>query len=703
MPREKRATAKMMTVFLVMLLLPLAPGRADTQEWSMSRDLSDSCASFSMPQIISFSGNLYVFWEDENGVPQLSSSSDGGISWSAPAAFLDYREKAYSPAVISTGDHMLFFWVNRGVGFSVAYSAWTSDGKNWNSMQIGTGDAQYSLPVALNGTDIVVLGARYTTKSYLYSSPDGGKSWNYLRPITNLPAKNSALLFRGDVMHIISSYDGMIRDYRSTDMGKSWNCSEIYNGSTEGRIWAGVHGGRMYVMWSALMGSNYQLMLSYSDDGGLNWTNGTEITYTSGNALDPDAVFDTEGNLYVVWEDNRKGNPDIFYMKLDSDGHRMVGDTWITESDTNIMPDLCFFNGSLGIAWNRVNDSVTRTYFSRYPDLIPQINDVTIKDTGLYTDITISADIRDDDSISIAAFNYTDVNGVSGVELMSSTGNWSNGGMQYSAELPPQQKEGNVSITIWAQDSRGNRAYSKTYTVRVGDTEAPKISVPFPAFQGERLKPVNVYAEVSDDHLASVRLYYLANRMGLKYVDMQQSGQRFVGSIPPQKTPTTLVYYIWANDTYGNQAKSRNYTLKIIDTIPPSIEKGPPPEIDPGQSFTIEFSESVDSESLKDSLVAVGFTYHLKWLNSSTVEIIPSGMKPGGTYTLIVSAGVRDSYGNEMRDTSSYQIKVKSNDTFSPYYFLISLALGLIFLLIIFYKIKNKKNENSPVKKKGWR
>ncbi len=703
MPREKRAAAQIMTVFIIMLLLPLSPARADTQEWSMSRDLSDSCASFSIPQIVSFSGSLYAFWDDENGIPQISVSSDGGISWSAPTAFLDYRDKAYSPAVISTGDQMLFFWVNRGIGFAVAYSARTSDGKSWNSMQIGTGDAEYSLPVALNGTDIVLLGARYTFTSYLYSSDDGGRDWNYLRPITNIPAKNSALLFTGNAMHIISSYDGVVRDYRSTDMGKSWNYSEIYNGSSEGRVWAGVHGGRMYVMWSALMGSNYQLMLAYSDNNGLNWTNGTEITYTSGNALDPDGAFDGNGNLHVVWEDNRKGSPDIFYMEMDPNGHRIVGDTWITERDTNLMPEICFFNGSLGIVWNRKNDFGTRTYFSRYPDLRPEIDNVTIKDTGLYSNIRISADIQDDDSISIVAFNYTDVNGLKGEELMSPTGNQSEAGFQYSGELPAQEKEGNVSITVWAQDSKGNRGYSKTYSIRVGDTEAPKISVPFPAFRGERLKPVNIYAEVSDEHLSSVRLYYFGAGTGLKYIQMSQKGANFIGSIPPQKTPITLVYYIWANDTYGNQAKSRNYTVKIIDTIPPSIEKGPPSEIRQGESFTIEFSESVDSESVKDSLVAVGFTYHLKWLNSSTVRIIPSGMEAGHTYTLIVSSGVCDSYGNEMKETNSYRIKVKSDNSFSPYYILASSALGVLLLLVLLYILKNKKNKESPLKKKRWR
>jgi hypothetical protein len=53
------------------------------------------------------------------------------------------------------------------------------------------------------------------------------------------------------------------------------------------------------------------------------------------NQYDPDSVVDSDGNIYVVWTDERNGDEDIYMQKLDSNGNRIWTSDKIINIETN--------------------------------------------------------------------------------------------------------------------------------------------------------------------------------------------------------------------------------------------------------------------------------------------------------------------------------------------------------------------------------
>jgi len=692
-------------IFILGLALYSMEVQGQTNTWSTPVTLSSGSAPDTFPAITQFKGKLYAFWVDESGKPMMSSSGDGGIIWSESSVFAEYSGTSYVISVTTTENYMVFFWVNRGIGFSVIYAASTSDGSVWTTVQVGSGDANYKIPSAVIGDEIWILGAQDAETSYLYRSDDGGKNWNYMISV-DVPARNSTLLFNGNTMHILSFYGGSLRDYSSSDFGLNWNNTVIYSGISLGKVWAGAYENRIYVVWSGRKDASYQLMISWSDNDGIDWSSPSTITYTSGSAYNPDAIISDDGIIHLVWQDNRLGKYAIFYMEMNSDGYHILGDLEISGEGNNKGASIENSGDFVSVVWIQALDTGYSACFSRFPDMTPSFENALIDSKSIYSPIDVYVDVVDDDPLSIVALQYVDVDGASNELVMSQIGSDLNGYPRYHASIPPQNTEGNISLHIWAQDSMGNRGVSETYVVKVGDSAPPTIYMANAKTTAERLKPVTIQALVSDDHLSTVYLYYQSVFGFLEKVRMVQSGEYFQAEIPPQKDVGSMLYYVWANDTYGNEAKSREFTLQIIDTIPPRIIIAPHGIIKPDSPLIIVFSEAVDTKSAENSIVLVGMDCSFKWLNGSTVQLVPDkDMSRGTTYNIVVAKGVSDMYGNEMPETHSYEFAIESEPPSNIPAYALPLVAFLILLASVYaawkkdmlpvtVKIKRKNKRN---------
>jgi len=116
----------------------------------------------------------------------------------------------------------------------------------------------------------------------------------------------------------------------STDGGLTWSsditvCGAYGNQESPALAY---HNGRLYVVWEDSRNSSrgYDIYFAYSTDGGLHWNEVGPINDDSGNArqVNPSiTVNPTNGHIYVVWQDQRNGNNDI-YFAMSADG----GQTW---------------------------------------------------------------------------------------------------------------------------------------------------------------------------------------------------------------------------------------------------------------------------------------------------------------------------------------------------------------------------------------
>ncbi|NPA75152.1 MAG: hypothetical protein GXO25_03605 [Euryarchaeota archaeon] len=99
-------------------------------------------------------------------------------------------------------------------------------------------------------------------------------------------------------------------------------------------------------------------------EGNLLWYPQVQLTWL-GNAEHPRVAW-TNGTYNVVWQDDRNGNWDIYYLRLTPWGFKVVNDTRITSysgNDTN--PDLASYGSHIFVVWQRYVPSHWTIYFAR--------------------------------------------------------------------------------------------------------------------------------------------------------------------------------------------------------------------------------------------------------------------------------------------------------------------------------------------------
>jgi hypothetical protein len=86
---------------------------------------------------------------------------------------------------------------------------------------------------------------------------------------------------------------------------------------------------KLYVAWQDNRNGNWDIYFSSSTDG-QTWTAATPVYSGAGDQMYPDILTDSQNNVYVVWQDSRNGNWDI-YGAMTADG----GATWQHAQITN--------------------------------------------------------------------------------------------------------------------------------------------------------------------------------------------------------------------------------------------------------------------------------------------------------------------------------------------------------------------------------
>lgn len=121
----------------------------------------------------------------------------------------------------------------------------------------------------------------------------------------------------------------------------------------------------VHIAWDDERDGNWEIYYTKLDDNGNTLVDDMRITNFSGNSMSPKIAIDTDNNVHIIWEDDRDGNTEIYYTKLDNNGSTLINVTGltvdhVTSDDPAIAIDT---NNNVHITWVDNRDGNREIYY----------------------------------------------------------------------------------------------------------------------------------------------------------------------------------------------------------------------------------------------------------------------------------------------------------------------------------------------------
>ncbi|HEY3252200.1 MAG TPA: sialidase family protein, partial [Ignavibacteria bacterium] len=313
-------------------------------------------------------------------------STNAGLTWAASQLLPDP-----SPTYVSQSDPVL-----------------TSDAQG-NFYLSSTSRKQNNFP---ENRDQIVYKSTNGGQTFVFysvgiASAGGGgedKEWMFCDPVATNATYNN--LF----MTSTNTNGGAIRFAKSTNGGLNWSAPVSFTtGGTGSNICSGT-GGQIYVVWDA-GGTRFDR----STDGGLTFGTDFQLNSVASTNGFPFICCDysnrpSRGNVYVVWDDARGGNSDVYFQRSTNGGLNWLS-TPVQVNDVTTLNQYwpaiqCDTNGNLFVVYfdtrlgaSQVNSWIAYSTNQGTTWVNNRLSDVS------FPAIQPNGDVRYGDYIGIDAFN----------------------------------------------------------------------------------------------------------------------------------------------------------------------------------------------------------------------------------------------------------------------------------------------------------
>ncbi len=102
------------------------------------------------------------------------------------------------------------------------------------------------------------------------------------------------------------------------------------------------------------------------------WSDRHGVTFKNSTSRNMSTDIDARGDVDIGWEDNRRGNWNIYYVKLDNhDGEKLINDYRVTDNEKkSVNPKIVSYSDNIYVVWEELSDGTWELYFSklRYSD-----------------------------------------------------------------------------------------------------------------------------------------------------------------------------------------------------------------------------------------------------------------------------------------------------------------------------------------------
>ncbi|MFH1050345.1 MAG: T9SS type A sorting domain-containing protein [bacterium] len=351
---------------------------ADTSMTSMSRDKS-----------IDAEGNfVHVVWydtRDGNMEIYYKRSTDQGLTWGNDIRLTNDTAQSKNPGIALSGNNLyLIFDDTRDSNREIYFKKSTDYGNTWGEDVRLTFDTSTSWApsIEVNESNIHVVWADKRGGAigniFYKKSSDGGVTWSDDKALTNDPADSynvSTSVFESNIYVVWNdtrSYSlGDIFYISSSDAGESWtkemNITASFTTSWFPTIMS--NGSDLYLIWSDSRAGGVELYYMHSTDKGDSWEE--EMRLTNANYYSQWASLAVNcSNLYLVWQDSRSGNEEIYYKFSTDNGKTWSDDLLLSDNiaTMSLRPNIVISDSIIHVIWTDMRDNPNgEIYYKRNP------------------------------------------------------------------------------------------------------------------------------------------------------------------------------------------------------------------------------------------------------------------------------------------------------------------------------------------------
>jgi hypothetical protein len=311
------------------------------------------------------SGNLYAVWEDlENGVDKdiyFADSSDGGQNWRKPNILVnsssDDQTKPSIAVNPSTSDIYVAWQDKRGGDWNISFANSLDGGTTWSNPPVQIND---DVGAERQGAPDITVDSVGTIHAvwddfrnldwdiYYSKSIDGGFTWAPNVKVTNSVGNqrfpsidvdpSGTIVVAWD--HEVSIVDHDIYCANSTDGGLIFGVNirvddDVGGALSEYPSLAVDSSGVIYVVWGDWRGVGGDIYFSKSVNLGDGFSANVPVNDDlTNNQVSPEIAVGG-GILYVVWEDGRNGDLDIYFSNSTNGGANWGANIKVNDIGTN--------------------------------------------------------------------------------------------------------------------------------------------------------------------------------------------------------------------------------------------------------------------------------------------------------------------------------------------------------------------------------
>ncbi len=281
--------------------------------------------------------------------------------------------------IAANGNEVHVTWQdNRDGNNEIYYKRSTDGGITWTTDTRLTNNSASSgsSSISVSGTTVHIIlrdNRDGNDEIYYKRSTDSGVNWGVDTRLTNFTSVSTSpsLAVSGLMVHVVwyDQRDGNREIYykRSTDAGITWGTDNRLTNNPDDAVNAsiGIFGSSVYVVWDDDRDNNNEIYFKLSTDNGITWGSDTRLTNDAANSVLP-SIAVTGSNLHVVWHDTRNGTNKVYY-KRSTDG----GSTWGTDtrlssnSNTQVFPSVAVSGTTVHVVWYDLRDGNYEIYNKR--------------------------------------------------------------------------------------------------------------------------------------------------------------------------------------------------------------------------------------------------------------------------------------------------------------------------------------------------